>query len=83
MKLSKLITINTNRKMKLKLLIQYSILKLYESWVNILLMIVNEISSNGNHFNLGTPIQKNLIIIENYHNDNYKIKAKIVQERIK
>lgn len=69
--------------MKLRLLIQNNILKLYGAWVNILLLIINERNSNTNHIDLGTPIQRNLLAIEHYYNGNYKIKAKIVKERIK
>ena len=61
--------------------IQYKILEFYQKWINTLLSVLNN-NENNNYDNIGTPIQQNLEYIEKLKEENFKIKTKIIQQKI-
>ena len=61
--------------------IQYKILEFYQKWINTLLSVLNN-NENNNYDNIGTPIQQNLEDIEKLKEENFKIKTKIIQQKI-
>ncbi len=61
--------------------IQYKILEFYQKWINTLLSVLNN-NENNNYDNIGTPIQQNLEDIEKLKVENFKIKTKIIQQKI-
>ena len=61
--------------------IQYKILEFYQKWINTLLSVLNN-NENNNYDNIGTPIQQNLEDIEKFKEENFKIKTKIIQQKI-
>lgn len=72
--------IDESSSLMTKLIIQSNILKEYNTWVNILLSIINSKSTNENYCDLGTPIQKGLEHIGKMQTDNFQIKTKLIDE---
>lgn len=60
--------------------IQNKILKEYENWAITLAQIINDLKMTDNHLDLGTPIQKRLLELENLSNENLEIKKKIIEQ---
>ena len=67
-------------QLKLKFVAQINLIKEYEYWTQILLSIVGDKTMNNIYQDVGTPIQKGLMRIENLQNENLKIKHKIIEQ---
>jgi len=63
--------------------IQNKILEIYQKWVSTLLSVIDNNKINNTYNDIGTPIQQNLEYIEKLKEENFKIKAKIINQKIK
>ena len=63
--------------------IQNNILEIYKNWVSTLLSVINNNELNNTYNDIGTPIQQNLEYIEKLKEENFKIKKKIINQKLK
>ena len=63
--------------------IQNKILEIYQKWVSTLLSVIDNNKKNNAYNDIGTPIQQNLEDIEKLKEENFKIKTKIINQKIK
>ena len=63
--------------------IQNNILEIYKNWVSTLLSVINNNELNNTYNDIGTPIQQNLEYIEKLREENFKIKKKIINQKLK
>ena len=69
--------------LKSLLMIQKEMMEQYQTWIQILLSVINNRESTTNHIDIGTPIQEGLKGVEKIKNDNFEIKKKIIEVRKK
>ena len=69
--------------LKSLLLVQKEMMEQYQTWIQILLSVINNRESTTNHIDIGTPIQEGLKGVEKIKNDNFEIKKKIIEVRKK
>lgn len=62
--------------------IQNKILEEYQKWVSTLLSVIDNNKQNNTYNDIGTPIQQNLEYIEKLKEENFKIKTKIINQKI-
>ena len=65
--------------------IQNKILEQYQKWISTLLSVLNinnYENKKNNYDDIGSPIQKNLENIEKLKEENFKIKMRIIQQKI-
>ncbi len=66
--------------MKTKLIYQTNTIKEYDSWVGLIINIINSKVDPNNHYDYGTSIQKGLEKIEHLENENFELKRKYLRE---
>ena len=64
-------------------MVQKEMMEQYQTWIQILLSVINNRESTTNHIDIGTPIQEGLKGVEKIKNDNFEIKKKIIEVRKK
>ena len=69
--------------LKSLLMVQKEMMEQYQTWIQILLSVINNRESTTNHIDIGTPIQEGLKGVEKIKNDNFEIKKKIIEVRKK
>ena len=69
--------------LKSLLMVQKEMIEQYQTWIQILLSVINNRESTTNHIDIGTPIQEGLKGVEKIKNDNFEIKKKIIEVRKK
>lgn len=67
-------------KLKHKLFVQNNTLKEYDSWVNLLINMINSREYPENHFDFGSNIQKRLEKIQNLELEKNELKTKYLKE---
>ena len=65
--------------LKSLLMVQKEMMEQYQTWIQILLSVINNRESTTNHIDIGTPIQEGLKGVEKIKNDNFEIKKKILE----
>ena len=65
--------------LKSLLMVQKEMMDQYQTWIQILLSVINNRESTTNHIDIGTPIQEGLKGVEKIKNDNFEIKKKILE----
>jgi hypothetical protein len=66
--------------LKTKLIYQTNTIKEYDSWVGLIINIINSKVDPNNHYDYGTSIQKGLEKIEHLENENFELKRKYLRE---
>ena len=69
--------------LKSLLMVQKEMMDEYQTWIQILVSVINNKESTTNHIDIGTPIQEGLKGVEKIKNDNFEIKKKIIEVRKK
>ena len=62
--------------LKSLLMVQKEMMDEYQTWIQILVSVINNKESTTNHIDIGTPIQEGLKGVEKIKNDNFEIKKK-------